>query len=104
MKGKLQLGFVTLILSAAVAFAGEPENTPTSHCTTLFGWHFNTTTWSHQSIWRKRNGTLKRLKAPTSSIRNESSFIHLTDTQLVEIGAGTLGTVAGSPIPTQSAP
>ena len=30
------------------------------------------------------------------SIRNESSFIHLTDTQLIQIGAGTLGTVAGS--------
>src|SRR5271169_3508864 len=36
------------------------------------------------------------------SIRNESTFIHVTDTQLVEIGAGSLGTVAGSPIPTQS--
>jgi len=36
------------------------------------------------------------------SIRNESTFIHVTDTQLVEIGAGSLGTVAGSPFPTQS--
>jgi outer membrane protein TolC len=36
------------------------------------------------------------------SIRNESSFIHLTDTQLIEVGAGSLGTVAGSPFPTQS--
>jgi outer membrane protein TolC len=36
------------------------------------------------------------------SIRNESSFIHVTDTQLIEIGAGTLGTVAGSPFPAQS--
>ena len=36
------------------------------------------------------------------SIRNESSFIHLTDTQLIDIGAGSLGTVAGTPIPTQT--
>jgi len=35
------------------------------------------------------------------SIRNESTFIHLTDTQLIEVGAGSLGTVAGSPFPTQ---
>ena len=35
------------------------------------------------------------------SIRNESSFIHLTDTQLIEVRAGSLGTVAGSPFPTQ---
>ena len=33
------------------------------------------------------------------SIRNESTFIHVTDTQLIEIGAGSLGTVAGSPFP-----
>ena len=33
------------------------------------------------------------------SIRNDSSFIHLTDTQLIEIRTGQLGVVAGTPIP-----
>ena len=33
------------------------------------------------------------------TIRNESNFIHLTDTQLIQISAGSLGRVAGSPIP-----
>ncbi len=33
------------------------------------------------------------------TIRNDSSFIHVTDTQLVQIDAGSLGTVAGSPVP-----
>jgi len=33
------------------------------------------------------------------TIRNESSFVHLTDTQLVQIDAGSLGTVAGAPVP-----
>jgi outer membrane protein TolC len=33
------------------------------------------------------------------SIRNDSSFIHLTDTQLIEILPGQLGIVAGTPIP-----
>ena len=33
------------------------------------------------------------------TIRNESSFVHLTDTQLVQIEAGSLGTVAGTPVP-----
>jgi len=37
------------------------------------------------------------------SIHNDSSFLHLTDTQLIEIGAGTLGAVAGTPIPEQNA-
>jgi outer membrane protein TolC len=34
------------------------------------------------------------------SIRNDSSFARVTDTQLIQINPGTLGTVAGTPIPT----
>ena len=33
------------------------------------------------------------------TIRNDSNFVHLTDTQLIQIYAGSLGTVAGSPVP-----
>src|ERR1700752_1090475 len=33
------------------------------------------------------------------SIRNDSSFLHLTDTQLIEIEAGSLGAAWGTPIP-----
>jgi outer membrane protein TolC len=33
------------------------------------------------------------------SIRNDSSFMHLTDTELIQIKAGGLGTVGGTPIP-----
>jgi outer membrane protein TolC len=33
------------------------------------------------------------------SIRNDSSFMHLTDTQLIEINAGRFGVAAGTPIP-----
>src|SRR4029077_11226040 len=33
------------------------------------------------------------------SIRNDSSFLHVTDTQLIEIEAGSLGTAAGTPGP-----
>src|ERR1700740_2998661 len=33
------------------------------------------------------------------SIRNDSSFLHLTDTQLIQIAPGSLGVVAGTPIP-----
>jgi outer membrane protein TolC len=33
------------------------------------------------------------------SIRNESSFLHLTDTQLIQINPGSLGTAGGTPIP-----
>src|SRR5882762_592776 len=36
------------------------------------------------------------------SIRNDSSFLRLTDTQLIQIAPGTLGTLAGTPIPAAS--
>ena len=36
------------------------------------------------------------------SIRNDSSFMHITDTQLVEINAGSLGVAGGTPIPPAS--
>ena len=37
------------------------------------------------------------------SIRNDSSFMHATDTQLIEITRGSLGTAAGTPIPAANA-
>ena len=33
------------------------------------------------------------------SIRNDSSYLHVTDTQLVQLGAGSLGVAGGTPIP-----
>src|ERR1700688_2100808 len=36
------------------------------------------------------------------SIRNDSSFLRVTDTQLLQINPGTLGTVGGTPIPIAS--
>jgi len=37
------------------------------------------------------------------SIRNDSSFMHATDTQLIEIKAGSLGSAGGAPIPAANA-
>jgi outer membrane protein TolC len=36
------------------------------------------------------------------SIRNDSSFVRVTDTQLIQINPGSLGTVGGTPIPNGS--
>jgi len=35
-------------------------------------------------------------------LSNQTLLFHLTDTQFIQIGAGSLGTVTGTPIPTQS--
>jgi outer membrane protein TolC len=37
------------------------------------------------------------------SIRNDSNFMHATDTQLIEIKSGSLGIVGGTPIPSANA-
>jgi len=37
------------------------------------------------------------------SIRNDSSFMHMTDTELIQIKSGSLGTAAGTPIPAADA-
>ena len=34
-------------------------------------------------------------------LRNDTSFLHLTDTQLIEIPAGSLGSVGSNPIPSR---
>jgi outer membrane protein TolC len=37
------------------------------------------------------------------SIRNDSSFMHVTDTELIQIKSGSLGTAGGTPIPSANA-
>jgi outer membrane protein TolC len=37
------------------------------------------------------------------SIRNDSSFVHVTDTQLIQVKSGSLGVVGGTPIPSVNA-
>jgi outer membrane protein TolC len=37
------------------------------------------------------------------SVRNDSSFMHVTDTQLIQIKSGSLGIAGGTPIPTTDA-
>src|ERR1700746_3174314 len=37
------------------------------------------------------------------SIRNDSSFMHVTDTQLIQIKSGSLGIAGGTPIPSADA-
>ena len=37
------------------------------------------------------------------TIKNDSNFLHVTDSQLIEIRSGSLGTVGGTPIPSKDA-
>ncbi len=107
MKGKFYV-LVALAFSSIYAFAGDPGTGPSPrHITVqeavqLALQHNHMVRIDQFKVDEKQHAKEATKSAYFPSIRNESSFIHLTDTQLVEIGAGTLGTVAGSPIPTQS--
>ena len=97
---------LVLALSGAFAFAGEPT-APPRHITlqeaVQLALQHNHLVRINQFKVEEQQHVKEAAKSdyfPT--IRNESTFIHLTDTQLIAIGAGSLGTVAGSPFPTQS--
>ena len=107
MKRKVQLT-LALALSVAAAFAEEPDTTAPSRHITLHEavqlglQHNHVVRINDFKVEEKQyaKGAAKSEYFP--SIRNDSNFIHLTDTQLIEIAAGSLGTVTGGPLPAQS--
>ena len=51
------------------------------------------------TIAEKQDAKEEARSAYLPSIRNQSSIVQVTDTQFIDIGVGSLGTVAGTPIP-----
>ena len=109
MKRKIPLLLVALALSRALAFAGEPgDSAPPRHISLheaieLALKHNHNVRIAGYKVEEKQHTKEVAKSAYFPSIRNDSHFLHLTDTQLVEIPVGSLGTVAGTPVPTQSA-
>jgi outer membrane protein TolC len=107
MKSTL-LVVVALGLLSTVASAGEPDAAPPTRRITLQEavqlalQHNHLIRIDQFKVEEQQHVKEAAKSAYFPSIRNESTFIHLTDTQLIEIGAGSLGTVAGSPFPTES--
>ena len=106
MKGKMHLILiVALALSGAVAFAGQTDNTaPPRHMTLheavqLALQHNHLVRINEFKVEEMRQAKQASKSEYFPSIRNDSNFLHVTDTQLIEIHAGGLGTVAGSPVP-----
>jgi outer membrane protein TolC len=105
MKWKSQLLLITLLLSGPMAFAGEPGDTASARHITLHEavqlalQHNHNVHIAADNAEAKQHATGVAKSAYLPSIRNESTFIHLTDTQLVQLRAGSLGGVAGSPVP-----
>jgi outer membrane protein TolC len=110
MKGSMHFGLIVALgLSGAVAAAGQTENTiPPRHITLheavqLALQHNHLVRIDQFKVEEKEQAKRASKSDYFPSIRNDSSFLHITDTQLIEIQAGSLGTVAGTPIPVGNA-
>lgn len=108
MKWKSLLLLVTLVLSGARSFAGEPGDTAPRHITLreavqLAMQHNHIVHIAEYKVDELQHAKEVARSAYFPTIRNDSSFVHITDTQLIQIKAGSLGTVEGIPVPSATA-
>jgi outer membrane protein TolC len=105
MKRTIRLVLAALALSQALAVAGEPgDSAPPRHISLheaieLALKHNHNVRIAGYKVEEKQHTKEVAKSGYFPTIRNDSNFLHLTDTQLIQIFAGSLGTVAGSPIP-----
>src|SRR5271170_1881792 len=105
MKWKVQLLLLTLALPAALALGDEPSNPASPRHITLYDavqlalHHNHNIRIAEYTVEEKQHAKEVAKSAYFPNIRNESTFEHVTDTQLIESHAGRLGKVAGRPIP-----
>ena len=95
---------ITIAFSACVAGAEETGSTPPRHMTLqeavqLALKHNHDIRIAGYTVEERQHAKEIAKSSYFPSIRNDSSFIHLTDTQLVEINAGSLGVAGGTQIP-----
>ena len=106
MKRKIQLLLAALaVVSGTFAFAGEQgDSVPPRHISLheaieLALKHNHNVRIAGYKVEEKQHTKEVAKSGYFPTIRNDSNFLHVTDTQLIQIFAGSLGTVAGSPIP-----
>jgi len=105
MTQKIKTLLMVWSLSSSLALAAEPGDRAPAH-------HITLQQAVQLALQRNHNVRIAGYKVEEQqhakevaksayfpSIRNDSSFVHLTDTQLIELYSGSLGTVAGSPVP-----
>jgi outer membrane protein TolC len=105
VKWRSQLLLVIVLFAGTVAFAGEPTGAiPPRHISlqeaVQLALHHNHNVKIAEYTVKANQRAKEAAKSeyfPT--IRNDSNFVHVTDTQLIQIYPGSLGTVADSPVP-----
>src|SRR6202161_79692 len=105
MKWKSQLLLLTLLFAGPMVFAGELGDSASARHITLQEavqlavQHNHNVHIAADNVEAKQHATEVAKSAYLPSVRNESTFMHVTDTQLIQLRAGSLGGVAGSPVP-----
>ena len=97
-----------LVMCGALAGAAQTENASRRHITLhdavqLAIQHNHLLRINESKVEEKQHAKEAAKSEYFPTIRNDSNFLHLTDTQLIEIGAGSLGAAAGTPIPARTA-
>src|SRR5882724_10002059 len=105
MKRRALFLMVAMAFSHCLVAAEEAGNTPPPRHLTLQGAVQLALTHNHDiriagyTVEEKRQAKEVAKSSYFPSIRNDSSFMHVTDTQLVQIDAGSLGLADGTAIP-----
>jgi outer membrane protein TolC len=105
MKRRAHFLMVAMAFSACMVAAEETGNTPTPRHITLPEavqlalQHNHDIRIAGYTVEEKRHAKEVAKSSYFPSIRNDSSFMHVTDTQLIQIRSGSLGIAGGTPIP-----
>jgi outer membrane protein TolC len=104
MKRKALALLTATALFASLALADETGGAPSRHITLqeavqLALKHNHNVRIAQYGVDEKQHAKEAAKSSYFPSIRNDSSFMHLTDTQLIQIAPGSLGAAAGTPIP-----
>jgi len=109
VKRTLHLLLILAFLGGAFAFATEPDGPPAPRRITLHDavqlaiQHNHFLRINHFKVEEKQHAKEVVKSEYFPSIRNDSNYLHVTDSQLIEIKTGSLGGIAGSPVPPQTA-
>ena len=104
MKRKAIVIFIAAVLSVAPVLAGEKADPATSHITLreavqLALKHNHNVRIGAFAVDEKLHAKDAAKSSYFPTIRNDSGFMRVTDTELLEIKAGSLGVAGGAPIP-----
>ena len=105
MKRKTFFLLVAMALSCSLIWADEKGSTaPSRHISLreavqLALKHNHNVRIASYAVDEKQHAKEAAKGSYFPSIRNDSSFLRVTDTQLIQISPGTLGSVEGTPIP-----